>query len=86
MVLEDVKVTVYTEDGRSFVISGKQGKVSLESKDMDLQGDVVVTPRMDTAYGPKSVAYRHLEKKAGTLILRLMANRFAGGDCQYGRE
>ena len=66
MVLEDVKVTVYTEDGRSFVISGKQGKVSLESKDMDLQGDVVVSLSDGYRLRTQSVAYRHQERKAGT--------------------
>ena len=66
MMLEDVKVTVYTEEGRSFVISGRQGKVSLDSKDMDLQGDVVVSSSDGYRLRTQSVAYRHQEKKAGT--------------------
>ena len=66
MVLEDVKVTVYTEEGRSFIISGKQGKVSLDSKDMDLEGDVVVSSSDGYRLRTQSVAYRHQEKTAGT--------------------
>ena len=66
MVLEDVRVTVYTEEGRSFTISGKQGTVSLETKDMDLKGDVVVASSDGYRLRTQSVAYRHQEKKAGT--------------------
>ena len=66
MMLEDVKVTVYTEEGRSFTISGKQGNVSLDSKDMELQGDVLVSSSDGYRLKTQSVSYRHQEKKVGT--------------------
>jgi LPS export ABC transporter protein LptC len=66
MMLEDVKVTVYTEEGRSFIISGKQGNVSLDSKDMELQGDVLVSSSDGYRLKTQSVSYRHQEKKIGT--------------------
>src|SRR4030042_1907370 len=41
MVLEDVKVTYYSKDGRSFVITGNRGKVYQNSKDVELTGNVL---------------------------------------------
>ncbi len=66
MVLEDVKVTVYTEEGQSFTISGKQGKIFLDSKNMELQGDVLVSSSDGYRLKTHSVVYHHQEKKAGT--------------------
>ncbi len=43
MVLEDVKLTFFSKDGRTFTVTGKQGKVYQDTKNMELQGDVVVT-------------------------------------------
>jgi LPS export ABC transporter protein LptC len=66
MTLEDVVVKVYTEDGRSFTISGKQGQIHLDSKNIELAGDVVVTSNDGYQLKTQSVAYRHEEKKVGT--------------------
>jgi LPS export ABC transporter protein LptC len=43
ILLEDVKVTFYTKDGRSFILSGNKGKVYQDSKNMELAGDVLLT-------------------------------------------
>jgi LPS export ABC transporter protein LptC len=66
LFLEDVKVTVYAEEGRSFVITGKQGKVFMDSKNMELLGDVMVTSSDGYRLRTQSVAYRHQEKNLGT--------------------
>jgi LPS export ABC transporter protein LptC len=66
MMLEDVKVTVYAKDGRSFIISGNQGKVNQDSKDMELVGDVVLTSNDGYQLKTHSVSYRHLEKIVST--------------------
>jgi LPS export ABC transporter protein LptC len=66
LVLEDVKVTFYAKEGRTFFLTGKQGKVYQDSKNVELVGNVVLTT--DDGYQLKthSVSYRHLEKIAST--------------------
>jgi LPS export ABC transporter protein LptC len=64
--LEDVKVIVYLEGGRSFIISGNRGKVYQDSKDMELVGDVLVTSSDGYRLKTHSVFYHHSEKKMTT--------------------
>ena len=66
MVLEDIKVIYYTNDGRLFTITGQQGKVYQDSKDIELKGDVVVTSSDGYRMRTQSVAYRNKEKTAST--------------------
>jgi LPS export ABC transporter protein LptC len=66
MVLEDVKVTFYAKEGRTFFLTGKQGKVHQDSKDVDLVGDVVLTSNDGYELKTHSIAYRHLEKIVST--------------------
>jgi len=66
MVLEDVRVTFYTKEGRSFVISGKKGKVHQDSKDMELVGDVELASSDGYLLKTHSISYRHSERKATT--------------------
>ncbi len=66
MVLEDVKLTFFAEDGRTFTLTGKQGTVHQDTKNMDLQGDVVATSSDGYRFKTHSVAYRHQEKKIQT--------------------
>lgn len=66
MVLEDVKVTFYAKGGRTFFLTGKQGKVYQDSKNMELVGDVMLTSDDGYRLRTHSVSYRHLEKIAST--------------------
>src|SRR4030043_497249 len=66
MVLEDIKVTFYAKEGRTFFLTGKQGKVHQDSKNVDLVGDVVLTSSDGYELKTHSVAYRHLEKIVST--------------------
>ncbi len=66
MVLEDVKVTFYAKEGRTFFLTGKQGTVYQDSKNVDLVGDVVLTSSDGYELKTHSVAYRHLEKIVST--------------------
>jgi LPS export ABC transporter protein LptC len=66
MVLEDVKVTYYAKEGRTFFLTGKQGKVYQDSKNVDLMGDVVLTSSDGYQLKTHSVSYRHLEKMVST--------------------
>jgi LPS export ABC transporter protein LptC len=66
MELEDVKVTIYMEGGRTVTISGNKGKVNQDSKDMELVGDVLLTSSDGYRLKTHSVSYHHSEKKVTT--------------------
>jgi LPS export ABC transporter protein LptC len=66
LLLEEVKVTFFTKEGRTFVISGNRGKVYQDSKNMELVGDVVLTSDDGYHLKTRSVSYHHLEKKVTT--------------------
>jgi LPS export ABC transporter protein LptC len=65
-VLEDVKVTFYAKEGRTFYLTGKQGKVYQGSKDVELMGDVVLTSNDGYRLKTQSVTYHHSEKTVST--------------------
>jgi LPS export ABC transporter protein LptC len=62
MVLEDVKVTFYSKEGQTFILTGKKGKVDQDSKDVELVGDVVLTSSDGYQLKTNSISYRHSEK------------------------
>jgi LPS export ABC transporter protein LptC len=64
--LEEVKVTFFTEEGRSFILSGKQGKLYQNSKNFELVGDVVLTSSDGYSLKTHSITYDHKERKART--------------------
>src|SRR4030042_2612340 len=64
--LNDVKVTVYTKDGRSFVISGERATVNQTSKDAKLSGNVTLTTSDGYRLRTESKAYHHEKKKMDT--------------------
>jgi LPS export ABC transporter protein LptC len=66
MVLEDVKVTFYAKEGRIIYLTGKQGKVYQDSKNVDLLGDVVLTSSDGYQLKTHSASYRHSEKIVST--------------------
>jgi len=66
MVLEDVRVTVYTKEGRTFFLTGKQGKVYQDSKNVELVGDVVLTSSDGYRLKTHSASYRDSEKVVST--------------------
>ena len=66
LMLEDVKVTFYTKDGRTFTLAGEKGKIHQDSKDMELVGDVVLTTSDGYCLKTHSMSYKHANKKATT--------------------
>ena len=66
ILLEDVKVTFYTQDGRSFMLSGNKGKIYQDSKNMELVGDVLLTSSDGYRLKTQSLSYQHANKKAFT--------------------
>lgn len=61
--LQDVKVTYYSKDGRTIVVTGRQGRVNQDSKDVELEGDVVLTTSDGYRVRTNAVSYRHEAKK-----------------------
>jgi LPS export ABC transporter protein LptC len=66
ILLEEVKVTFFMKEGRSFILSGNQGKVYQDSKDMELVGDVVLNSSDGYRLKTHSISYHHLEKRIST--------------------
>jgi len=66
VLLEDVKTTFYMKDGRSFILTGKKGKVYQDSKNMELAGDVLLTSSDGYQLKTHSVFYDHLKKRVTT--------------------
>ena len=66
LILEDLKVTYYTKDGRTIVVTGKKGKVNQESKDVELVGNVVLTTNDGYRLTTNSAAYAHQARKVTT--------------------
>ncbi len=66
VLLEDMKVTFYMKDGRSFILTGKKGKVYQDSKNMELMGDVLLTSSDGYQLKTHSVSYDHLKKRVTT--------------------
>jgi len=66
MVLEDIKLTFYTKEGRVINLTAKQGKVYQDSKNLDLTGDVVLTSSDGYQLKTHSASYCHSEKVVST--------------------
>ena len=66
MVLEDVKLTFFSKDGRTFTVTGKEGKVNQDTKNMELTGDVIVASSDGYRLKTHSMAYNHKEKRIRT--------------------
>lgn len=66
LVLEDVKLTFYSKEGRVIYLIAKQGKVYQDSKNVDLTGDVVLTSSDGYQLKTQSASYCHAEKVVST--------------------
>ncbi len=66
IMLEDVTVTFYTKEGRSFILSGNKGKVYQDSRNMELVGDVVLTSSDGYRLRTHSISYNHSKRRATT--------------------
>lgn len=66
ILLEEVRVTYYTRDGRVILISGDRGEVNQDSKDMRLMGNVILSLSDGYSLKTNSISYQHLSKKVIT--------------------
>jgi LPS export ABC transporter protein LptC len=66
MILEDVKVNFFMKDGRTLTLSGNRGKVYQDTKNMELEGNIVVNSSEGYHLKTNSMTYNHQEKKIRT--------------------
>ncbi len=66
VVLKDIKLTFYSKEGRTFFLTGKEGKVYQDSKNMELMGDVELTSSDGYRLKTHSASYRDAEKVVST--------------------
>jgi len=66
LVLVDVKATFFSKEGRTFSLTGKQGKFYQDSKDVELVGGVVLTSSDGYQLRTHSASYRHAAKTVST--------------------
>ena len=66
LILENVKLTFYAKEGRVVHLTGRQGRVYQDSKNVDLVGDVVLTSSDGYQLKTRSASYRHSENVVST--------------------
>jgi LPS export ABC transporter protein LptC len=66
MVLEDVRVTFFMKDGRTVTVLGSRGKVYQDTKNMELEGNIVINSSEGYQLKTHSMTYVHQEKRIRT--------------------
>ncbi|MGQ9644947.1 MAG: LPS export ABC transporter periplasmic protein LptC [Thermodesulfobacteriota bacterium] len=66
ILLEDVKVSFHTKEGRSFILSGDTGKVYQDSRNMELVGNVLLTSSDGYRLTTHSIFYQHEKREVTT--------------------
>ncbi len=66
MILDEPKVTYYTEEGKIIIVTGTKGKVKQDSKDMELTGNVKLTSSDGYTLRTNSLRYFHQKKEVTT--------------------
>lgn len=61
-ILKDVKVNFYLRNGKTFTLSGKEGKFFQDTKNMELMGDVILSSNEGYRLKTASVFYDHSKK------------------------
>jgi LPS export ABC transporter protein LptC len=66
MILEDLQVTLYTEEGRVVTLCGNRGRIDETTRDMDVEGEVVVTSSDGLCLETSSLRYDHGRQEVRT--------------------
>jgi lipopolysaccharide export system protein LptC len=64
--LEDLRVTLYGEDGRVVTLQGDKGRIDEKTRDMEVNGDVVVTSSDGLRLETTSLKYNHSRREITT--------------------
>jgi len=65
-LFDEVVVKMITAEGRTFVMTGKQGRLWTETKDMDIKGDVVIVSDQGDRITMDDLKYTEREKTLRT--------------------
>jgi lipopolysaccharide export system protein LptC len=65
-LLEDLRVTLYGDDGRVVTLRGDRGQIDEASRDMEVDGGVVVTSTDGLRLRTRSLRYSHSQRQIST--------------------
>jgi len=65
-LLEDLRVTLYNRDGRVFTLRGDRGKIDEKTRDIEVEGGVVVTSSDGLCLRTNSLQYTHNRREITT--------------------
>ena len=76
-LFEKVKAKVFMKDGRTFVMTGDKGVLNTRSRDMDIEGNVVVVSDSGDHFRTDRLSYRDAVKRIETDRPVVMENKNA---------
>ncbi|MBN2515308.1 MAG: LPS export ABC transporter periplasmic protein LptC [Deltaproteobacteria bacterium] len=65
-LLKNVKVKFFTSDGKTFFMTGKEGQLYTDSRNMDLRGNVQIISDSGDRFVTECINYSYSEKKVYT--------------------
>ncbi len=65
-LLEDLRVTMYSEDGRVLTLRGDRGRIDEKTRNMEVEGEVVVTSSDGISLKTDSLHYNHSRREITT--------------------
>jgi len=65
-LLEDLRVTLYNHDGRTVTLRGDRGRIDDKTRDIEIEGGIVVTSSDGLRLRTNSLAYRHERREITT--------------------
>ena len=74
-VLKNVRVKLIASDGKAYFMTGDEGHMNSETKDIEVHGNVVVTSDRGDRFESKDIHYRYREKKIFTDSPVTMSNK-----------
>jgi LPS export ABC transporter protein LptC len=74
-LFDKVTVKLVTKDGRTYVMNGDRGRFNTESRDMQIEGNVVIVSEAGDRFTTDRLQYRHAEKRIDTDGPVVMENR-----------
>ncbi|MHB8137660.1 MAG: LPS export ABC transporter periplasmic protein LptC [Smithellaceae bacterium] len=74
-LFDQVQVKVTTEEGKVFIMTGKKGKMLTDKKDVEINGDVVITSDTGDKFTTDYLRYTDAQKKIYTDAPVVMENK-----------
>jgi LPS export ABC transporter protein LptC len=74
-LFEKVKVKLFMKDGRTFVMTGDKGVLNTQSRDMDIEGNVVIVSDAGDEFRTDRLSYRDALKRVETDRPVVMENK-----------